>query len=48
MNEGWLNDDYLILFSEAEIEDVSKKYGIAQSLPGHTVIGLLGRDQHPE
>lgn len=44
MNEGWLNDDYLILFSEAEIDDASKKYGIAQSLPGYSVLGLLGWD----
>lgn len=44
MNEGWLNDDYLILFSEAEIEDFSKRYGIAQSLPGYTILGLRGWD----
>jgi hypothetical protein len=44
MNEGWLNDEYLILFSGSEIEDASKKYGIAQTLLGYTVLGLLGWD----
>ena len=44
MQEGWLNDDYLILFSDAEIEDISQRYGVAQSLPGFAVIGLRGWD----
>ena len=45
MNEGWLNDDdYLILFSEAESDRALKNYDIAQSLPGFTVLGLSGWD----
>jgi len=44
MREGWLNDDYLILFSEAELENVSQRYGFAQSLPDLTVIGIRGWD----
>lgn len=44
MNEGWLNDDYLIFFSEAEIEDALKKYGISESLPGYVLLGLRGWD----
>ncbi len=44
MNKGWLNDDYLILFSEAEVEGASTKYGVSQSLPGLKILGLLGWD----
>jgi hypothetical protein len=44
MTEGWLNEDYLILFSDAEIEEASKRYGIEQSLPGFKVLGLRGWD----
>lgn len=44
MTEGWFNEHYLILFSDEEIEEASKKYGIAHSLPGFKVIGLRGWD----
>lgn len=44
MNEGWLDDDYLILFSKSEIVDASRRYGMARLLPGFTVVGLLGWD----
>jgi hypothetical protein len=44
MNEGWHDDGYLVLFSESEIENVSKKYGIAQSLPGYAILGLRDWD----
>jgi hypothetical protein len=44
MNEGWFNDEYLILFSEDEIEKYSKNYGIARSLPGYVIFGLRGWD----
>ena len=44
MNEGWLNDEYLVLFSEAESTSVSSKYKLSQYLPGYTLIGLRGWD----
>ena len=44
MTEGWLNEHYFILFSDAEIGEASEKYGIAQSLPGFKVLGLRGWD----
>ena len=34
VNEGWLGDDYLILFDEAEVETASDRYEISQLLPG--------------
>jgi hypothetical protein len=40
MTEGWLNDEYLILFSEEESNSLSGKYKLAKYLPGHTLIGL--------
>lgn len=44
MREGWLNDEYLILFSEKDIESISSEYGIDRSLPGYVAVGLRGWD----
>jgi hypothetical protein len=44
MNEGWFNDDYLVLFSDAEVEDATIRYGIESSVPGYVVLGLRGWD----
>jgi hypothetical protein len=44
MREGWHNDDYLVLFDEAEISAASNRYAIAQLLPGYDVVGLRGWD----
>lgn len=44
MQEGWLNDNYLILFSDAELEDISQRYAITHLLPGYTIVGLWGWD----
>jgi hypothetical protein len=44
VNEGWLGDDYLILFDEAEVETASDRYEISQLLPGYQVLGLRGWD----
>jgi hypothetical protein len=44
MREGWYEDDYLILFDQAEISVVSDRYAISHSLPGYDVIGLRGWD----
>jgi len=45
MNEGWLNEDYFIMFSDAEIADASKRYCVSRSLPGFKVIGMRGWDE---
>ncbi len=44
MNEGWVNDDYLILFDESEIASVSDRYSLSQFLPGFQVLGLSSWD----
>lgn len=44
VREGWHNDDYLILFDEAEISTASNRYAISELLPGFEVIGLCGWD----
>ncbi|HEU4886048.1 MAG TPA: hypothetical protein VFT45_27670 [Longimicrobium sp.] len=44
MREGWLGDDYIILFSEEEATAASRRYGIGEALPGCTIIGLWGWD----
>ena len=44
MNEGWHDDDHLILFDEAEIASASDRYAISHFLPGYKVIGLRGWD----
>lgn len=44
MIEGWDGDDYLILFDEAESEQLTEGYGVRQYLPEVAVVGLLGWD----
>ena len=44
MKEGWLNDDYLILFEGREIEQKEQDYGLDRLLPGHRLLGLVGWD----
>jgi hypothetical protein len=44
MNEGWLGEDYLILFDESEVAAASDRYEISQLLHGCQVIGLRGWD----
>ena len=40
MQEGWFNDEYLILYSAEESAVLAASYGFAHSLPGFTLIGL--------
>ena len=44
MQEGWFNDDYLILFGEPEIEAASQRYRLSEFLPQHRLRGLVGWD----
>jgi len=44
MREGWVEDDYLILFDTSELEPVSNSYTFAGLLPGYRLIGLRGWD----
>lgn len=40
MTEGWLNFDYVILFSQSERISYSRRYKIGNFLPGFTLAGI--------
>ncbi len=44
MIEGWLEDQYLILFDDDEIRSATDRYECCELLPGFEVIGLAGWD----
>ena len=44
MQEGWLGDEYWILFSTDEALAASRRYRIEEALPGCTIIGLVSWD----
>ena len=44
MREGWLRNEYLVLFADREVQPASTRYGIPDMLPGYQVVGLRGWD----
>jgi hypothetical protein len=44
MAEGWLNFDYVVLFSEDVRTTRTLEYKIAKFLPGYTLVGLFDWD----
>ena len=45
MVQGWHNDDYLILFQEqSESVNLAGLYGLANYLPGYSLVGIKGWD----
>jgi hypothetical protein len=44
MKEGWLGDEYLILFEGGESDTAADRYAVALALPGFDLIGLRGWD----
>ena len=44
MNEGWVGDQYVILFDAKEVPFVSEKYKIGKAIPGYEIAGLIGWD----
>ncbi|HYO75169.1 MAG TPA: hypothetical protein VE010_01800 [Thermoanaerobaculia bacterium] len=44
MREGWLDQQYLILFDEEETHRVTAAYGVSARLPEFLVVGLRGWD----
>jgi hypothetical protein len=44
MREGWVGDDYLILFEGDEVETATAKYSFSELLPGYRLLGLRGWD----
>lgn len=45
MNEGWQNDDYLILLSEYESASAMAAYDFDRFIPGYRLIGFKGWDE---
>ena len=44
MIEGWLGDEYLVLFDEVEADAFAGAYSISEFLPGLVLVGLRGWD----
>jgi hypothetical protein len=44
MREGWVGEDYLILFDAGELEAVTVNYTFPGLLPGFKLLGLRSRD----
>jgi len=44
MTEGWLQDEYLVLFDEQEIKEMTERYGVARFVTGYEGLGLRGWD----
>lgn len=44
MREGWIDDDYLILFTEEESVAATASYQVELALPGYSIVGLRGWD----
>lgn len=44
MQEGWIGDDYYVLFSPEEGHIATREYRVAEFLPGYAVVGLVGWD----
>ena len=44
MREGWVGDDYLILFEADELQDASARYSFSELLPGYMLRGLRNWD----
>lgn len=42
MKEGWIGEDYLILFDESEIAGTVNLYALSELLPGYHALGLRG------
>ena len=45
MNEGWHNDDYLILLNEDERSKAMASYDFERFIPGYQFVGLKGWDE---
>lgn len=45
MNEGWQNNDYLILLAEDESAKAMQAYGFDRFIPGYVLVGLKGWDE---
>jgi hypothetical protein len=37
IRKGWLNNNYLTLFADVELETIAQRYALEQILPGYTI-----------
>ena len=44
MKEGWLANDYLVVFDREEVISITERYDVPHYLPGYSVLGLHGWD----
>jgi hypothetical protein len=44
VREGWIGDNYLILFDDQELDNLCRRYAVALNLPGFVIVGLCGWD----
>jgi hypothetical protein len=44
MVEGWYNEDYIILFDQAEVAGLTRSYGLPEFLPSCRVLGIQSWD----
>lgn len=44
MTEGWIGNSYLVLFTQDESADLTRRYEITQHLPGYVLLGLCNWD----
>jgi hypothetical protein len=44
MREGWVGDDYLVLYEAEELDAAAARYSFAELLPGYKLVGLRGWD----
>jgi hypothetical protein len=44
VREGWVGDDYLMLFEDDELDAASADYSFPDLLPGYKLVGLRGWD----
>jgi hypothetical protein len=45
MREGWVGDEYLILFEADEVQSATMRYSFPELLPGYRLLGLRGWDK---
>ncbi|HEX8713606.1 MAG TPA: hypothetical protein VF730_17145 [Terracidiphilus sp.] len=45
MREGWVGEEYLILFEADELQNAPARYSFPELLPGYTLLGLRSWDE---
>jgi hypothetical protein len=45
MHEGWINNEYIVLFDTAETASATQAYGLDSILIGFSIVGIRGWDE---